>query len=523
MISTCGQLYACVYIPEFSVQAVVRSQSDLSYDKDSLAVLDGAGSLQRVVGLNPQARHAGAENGMTRPRAEALPNVKLLKRTIQQERAAHSALMDCGFSASPFVESTCPGTIIIDATGAHRLLGSAMEIGQKLAIRASECGFQVQIALASNPDAALHAARGISGVTVIPAGEETLRMAWLPIEVLQLEPEIAATMDNWGIYDFLSLSKLPTAPLVQRLGERGLQLQQLALGRTERKLVLSEPATEFQETVEVEEPLELLESLAFVVNRLLQQLMSRLRMRTLATNHVQFTLQLEINSEWQLKWDRPWRGQIATYQRTLKLPVPTQDAELLLKLVQLDLAEHPPNAPVQKVTLEVFPAAIQVVQSGLFEPCAPDPVKLEVTIARLRALVGEEDESGRSRVGFPLIQGSHKPDSFDVQPFQPEAEGKEQHQRVTTPIIALRVCRPSLPTTVELKRNAPAIVRLQGRRNRVLNASGPWRKNGAWWDKDREWSRDEWDVELNGADGNGLYRIFQDRRSGQWFVDGIYD
>lgn len=522
MLPSYRDLFACIYVPDFIVQAITRSRSDILYEKDPLAILDGTGSLQRVVALNMPARHAGAENGMTKLRAEALPNVKLLKRIIQQEHAAHSALMDCGYSFSPFLESTCPGTIIIDMTGTHRLLGSAMEIGQKLAIRASECGFHAHVALAENPDAALHVARGVSGVTVIPAGEETLRMASMPIEVLQLKPEIAATMDDWGIHDFLSLSTLPAQPLIRRVGEYGLQLQRLARGKTERKLVLSEPTTEFHESLEVEEPLELLESLVFVLSKLLQQLMARLKMRSLATNQAQLTLQLEVNSERQLRSNRPLSGQKATYRRALKLPVPTQDAGLLLNLIELDLAEHPPNAPVKNVMLEVFPAPIRIVQSGLFEPCAPDPAKLEVTIARLRALVGEEDESGRSLVGFPTVKDSHKPDSFEVLPFQSNVQRKQPH-RVNVPIIGFRIFRPSLPTKVELKRNAPATVRVQGRRNVVLNASGPWRKNGSWWDQNKEWSRDEWDLELAGAGGNGLYRIFQDRRSNQWFIDGIYD
>lgn len=522
MISACDRLYACIHIPDFPAQAVARSRTDIVYEQDPLAILDGEESSRRVVALNVQGRHAGVEIGMTRIRAEVLPDLKLLKRIIQQEQAGHSALMDCGYSISPFVESTCPGTIIIDLTGARRLLGSGVEIGRKLAVRTNECGFHAHIAVAGNPDAALHAARGLSGVTVIPAGEETQRVASLPIEVLQLEPAIAATLENWGVFDLQSLSKLPTRSLVQRLGERGLQLQQLARGKTERKLIPSAPPTTFQESLELEEPLELLESLTFVMSRLIQQLVTRLTMRALATQHVQVTLQLEVNSEQQLRSDRPFRTQTATYQRTLKLPVPTQDAGLLLKLLQLNLAEHPPNAPVRKVMLEGFPAAIRVVQSGLFEPGAPDPAKLEVTIARLRAVVGEEDEAGRSLVGFPVVKDSHKPDSFEVRPFQPGIERK-QHERASLPVIALRILRPSLPTKVELKRNAPATVKVQGRRNIVLKASGPWRKNGSWWDKDGEWSRDEWDVELKGAGENALYRIFQDRRSDQWFIDGIYD
>ena len=432
MIPDYNYLYACIHIPDFAVQAIARSRSDISYNNDSLAVLNGSEPLQRVIALNTKARNAGIENGMTKRRAEVLPNVKLLKRIIQQEHAAHAALEDCGYSASPWVESTSPGTIIIDVTGAHRLLGSAMEIGQKLATRASECGLQAHVALASNPDAALHAARGIPGVTVIAAGEETLRMANLPIEVLQPELDIATMMDNWGIYDCLALSKVPTPQLVQRLGERGLELQQLARGKTERKLIPSDPPIDFQESLEVEEPLELLESLAVAVNTVLRQLMARLIMRALATNHVRLTLVLEVNEDRQLKSDQPLRRQIAAYQRTLKLPLPTQDSGLLLKLLHLDLSEHPPNAPVRKVTLEAFAAEIRVAQLGLCEPCAPDAAKLELTIARLRALIGEEDESDRSLVGFPIITDSYKPDSFEVLPFHQDP-GHKQRQRVNVP------------------------------------------------------------------------------------------
>jgi hypothetical protein len=32
--------------------------------------------------------------------------------------------------------------------------------------------------------------------------------------------------------------------------------------------------------------------------------------------------------------------------------------------------------------------------------------------------------------------------------------------------------------------------------------------------------RDYWDVELSGG---GLYRIFRDRKTGDWFADGMYD
>jgi len=56
---------------------------------------------------------------------------------------------------------------------------------------------------------------------------------------------------------------------------------------------------------------------------------------------------------------------------------------------------------------------------------------------------------------------------------------------------------------------------------RVTNCAGPWRTSGAWWALDRRgWDRDEWDVEL--ADGV-VYRIANDRKTGQWVVEGTFD
>ena len=58
----------------------------------------------------------------------------------------------------------------------------------------------------------------------------------------------------------------------------------------------------------------------------------------------------------------------------------------------------------------------------------------------------------------------------------------------------------------------------------VVQAAGPWRSSGAWWSAFAKasagWDRDEWDAEL--ADGS-VCRLFHDRRSGVWFVDGIFD
>ncbi len=517
-------LFGCIHVPDFPVQTALRVDSKTSLKADAVAVMDGPESLLKIVACNDGARRAGINPGMSKTQAEACPNVTLRKRVVEQEKSAQLALLDCGYGFSPRVESTCPGTITIDLTGTERLLGPQTKIGRQLAQCAETCGFGVNVALAANPDTALYAARGFRGIIVIPPGEEARRLACLPIEVLQPAEEILDALDSWGIRDFQALAALPAIPLTQRLGQQGLHLQRLARGEVQRELVPAEPAIAFRESMELEEAVELLEPLAFVLNRLLEQVAARLVARSLATDHVQVDLGLEAHLDRQLRTGPESSAPALLHQRTLKLPIPTQDAKVLLKLLQLDLAANPPQAPVKKAMVEAFPAYFRFGQGGLFQPLAPEPQKLEITMARLRATVGEQDEQGRGRVGFPAVIDSHKPDSFQVLPFDAERKDTRKGTPATPlPRFVLRVFRPPVTARVELKCDVPAAVVFSGKRVKVTNASGPWRSSGSWWDKAEEWQREEWDVELNLNGGAGIYRIFRELPSGQWFVEGMYD
>jgi protein ImuB len=517
-------LFGCIHVPDFPVQAALRLDPAARYRENAYAVMDGPESLLKIFACNETARRAGITPGMTKAQAEAAPQVKLCKRVLQQEESAHSALLDCGYGFSPRVESTAPGTVTMDLTGTARLLGTEQKIGEQLAGRAESCGFQVNVALAANPDAAMHAARGFRGITVIAPGDEARRLALLPIEVLEPPEEVFDTLDSWGIRDFQALAALPVVPLTQRLGQQGLQLQRQARGGMWRELVPAEPAIVFREDMELEEPVELLEPLAFILNRLLEQVTARLLARSLATDHVQIDLVLEGHTDRQIRTGPKPSAPALEYQRTLKLPVPTQENKVLLKLLQLDLAEHPPQAPVKKLMVEAFPAHVQFGQGGLFQPVAPEPAKLEITMARLRAVVGDKDEQGCGRVGFPKLVDTHSPDTFQVLPFDAGKKLlKPRTPASSAPRFALRRFRPPLEARVGLSRAVPVAVAFNNKKTTVTNASGPWRNSGSWWDKAEEWQREEWDVELRVDDSTGVYRIFQELPSGRWFVEGTYD
>ena len=71
------------------------------------------------------------------------------------------------------------------------------------------------------------------------------------------------------------------------------------------------------------------------------------------------------------------------------------DAKVFLKLLQLDLQAHPPQAPVTKVWLRAEPAEPRRAQNGLFVPEAPEAEKLSVTLARIERVVGKSPVGSR--------------------------------------------------------------------------------------------------------------------------------
>ena len=524
-------LFGCIHLPDFSVQAALCGLDALSPDKMRayfrtvpIAVLDGPDRLLKVSACNERARKLGIRAEMTQSQAEACLGVELRKRVAEQEMLAHRALLECGYGFASRVESTCPGTVIFDLTGAERLLGSPRQIAQQLTKRSVEAGFEANIGIAANPDAACCAARGNAGTTIITAGDEAQRLGALPVKILELGPEVLDTLESWGIRDFQSLAALPQLELSQRLGQHGLHLQRLARGEVRREFVPAEPPERFQESLEMEEAIDLLEPLGFVLNRVLQHLISRLKSRSLATDEARIDLELEVHADRQSEVHALPEASNPRRQSRLKLPVPTQDGKVLLKLLQLGLAERPPWAPVRKVTIELMPTRVRTTQANFFQPTGPEPAKLEITLARLRAVVGETDGEGRGRVGFPVVLDSHRPDSCVVLPgYAPKQNDRHRQKRPDASLLPMRMFRPPVRARVQVLDSAPTMIAFNKRRAGAKHASGPWRNDGEWWRARDASEREEWDVELEVSGGKNVYRIFREAQTDEWFAQGMYD
>jgi protein ImuB len=553
-------MFACIFVPNFPVAAVFRAEPELR--ARAVAIFEGKPPLEKVFAVNESAGRAGIAPGMTKAQAELCSVVTLRPRSLLQESVAHAALLDCAQSFSPRVEDAAADMALVDLEGMESLFGSLLKIAHSLFRRAADLGLDANVAVASNPDAAALAARGFSGVTVIPLGQEAESLGSLPVEVLfanrdeskeregkkkeegpqEKSAYLLATLQRWGIRDLCSLAALPEIALSERLGQEGLRLQKLARGAASRTLVPVEVPAVFEEAIELEYPIVLLEPLAFLLSRLLDQICARLAARALNTQELRLTLALQnltgvdpqleafgIPSESDTSHNEAYApaqhfisGRQNKFWRTLRLPLPMLDAKLFLKLLQLDLNAHPPGAPILKIHLAAAPARPRSAQGGLFLPPSPEPEKLELTLARIAGLIGE------SRVGSVELLDTHRAEGFRMRRFTPEAAPKINRQKAAeekSAVAALRLFRPLLRATVTLENGELArVVCLKKKevQGNVLWKAGPWRSSGDWWEREA-WARDEWDIALQNADSVALYRLVHDLLGGSWFVEGTYD
>jgi len=523
---------ACIYVPDFPLEAILRAEPELR--SKAVAVVEGKPPLEKILCGNEDARRAGISAGMTKLQAELCDHVVLRERSVSQETAAHQALLDCAHSFSPRVEEYAADTLLLDLSGLDKLFGSLPKIAREISRQAARMGVETNVAVASALDATLLAAHGFSGVTVVPEGRETDILGGLPIEVLfaaeadpQNTEEFLKTFSRWGIRKFRDLAALPEVDLSERLGQRGLYFQALACGSGTRNLVPSDPPLVFEEVMELEYPIVLLEPLAFVLNRMLEHLCARLRGRALAAQELHLELTLENG--------RPETDvSLTQFQRTLHLPVPLLDSKTFLKLLQLDLKSNPPGAPVAKVHLRIEPAKPRPAQNGLFMPASPEPEKLELTLARISGIVG------KGRAGSPMLLDTHRREAFEMRHFTPsqtkscsdgrpagsvERENAGLHNHAREIVTALRILRPPIAVRVSHSKGKPShVISRKGKQisGEVLWAAGPWRSSGDWWEQE-VWVRDEWDIALQEQDGIGLYRLIHDLLTSEWLLQGRYD
>src|SRR5207248_2052797 len=163
---------------------------------------------------------------------------------------------------------------------------------------------------------------------------------------------------------------------------------------------------------------------------------------------------------------------------------------------------------------------------------------------------------GNERVGTPVIEETHRPDAFRMEPFSWSSnnpsfspspphgekgsplplsrwerrmrsasegegvglgEGRVRGLLATLQRVAFRRFRPAVSASLLLDEDTLAHVRSAEISGKVINQRGPYLISGNWWDE-KAWARAEWDLQI---DNGVVVRCHQGEA--QWEIDGIYD
>src|SRR3989475_3529443 len=228
----------------------------------------------------------------------------------------------------------------------------------------------------------------------------------------RLTEEILAILHKWGIHTLGQLAALDREELRARLGAEAVRLWERANGTATRLLKFVQPPETFDESFEFDHEIETAEPLLFILRRFLEQLALRLSAIYLVAREL--TLRISFSNSPQdgsAAVATATRTDKQTYERVFKIPQLTNDVDLLFRMLQTHLENFKSEHPIIAVALTAQPIRPASQQFGLFETALRNPHQLYETLARLSALLGSD------RVGIPVLEETHRPDAFRMEPF----------------------------------------------------------------------------------------------------------
>lgn len=482
-------MFACILLPNFRLQSALRWRDH----EGSAVVVDEASPKGLVLEANAIALRQGIEAGMTTPQAMARDGkVLILPRSAALEACANQLLVTVMFTLSPQVELTTDGLAVASLENIGRSV-CWQQLADQILARLQEHGLTGVVGMAATPDLAHLAARGANPSAVIydaPRYVEQLR-----IETLDLSESLKLTLRDWGLHTLGDLQRLPKGQLIDRLGSETAELLKMVSARHKRPLRFVQAEPEYIEAFDFDYEVETLEPLLFLLRRFLTDLSARLQGVYRVARRLILQIPLDDGT---------------CHERSFVIPAPTTEVEALFRILHTHLEDlQLPQKPVGlRLKIEAIEPARDQLQ--LFESALRDPNRFGETLARLKALLGND------AVGVPGHAPTHRPEDFQLaENFATKRAAEEESSPVLG--LPLRRYRPTAQGAVHFQNERPVAVEFTELKGVVADCAGPYRLSGEWWDR-QHWETEEWDIAM--AQG-GLYRI--SRRDRTWYLEGCYE
>ena len=311
--------------------------------------------------------------------------------------------------------------------------------------------------------------------------------------------EILTILHKWGIHTLGQFVALDREQMGARLGPEAIRMWERANAQSDRMLKLIRPPESFEESFEFENEIETAEPLLFMLRRFLEQFAIQLSGIYLVTKEL--TLRITFTNK-------------QIYERIFKIPQPTNNVDLLFRMLHTHLENFKSKYPIVAVALNAQPIKPAREQFGLFETTLRNPHQLSETLARLTGLLGAD------HVGTPVLEETHRPDAFRMEPFAWQVGAIEFNRpKGIEPTFrtAVRRFRPSISASILLDEDRPMHIRGADVGGKIIDLHGPYLISGNWWNE-KSWTRAEWDLQL---DAGELVRCHESEAT--WRIDGIYD
>ena len=514
-----NQHYAALMVPRFRLQAALLDAP--AQKSPFVAVVEGGSTRGVLLEVSAVAEAQGVRAGMVATQAMArCAQLVLLLASEMAEARLGRRLLRFVETLSPRVEKQANDLWMLDLRGVRADLGVRVgveywtEWGEETLRRllVNE-GIEAKLGIALRPGLALCAARRAQPVRVVEAADvfvEELRFEELGVSGL-----LCRQLYDWGLSTLGDLLRLPRQAALERLGPEAGVLWEIARDSRESVLCLETFCEPLEVAVDFEHPVETVAPILFALNRMLEQLCSRMRLlhRVAAGLLLRFALD---NGE--------------AYERRFTVPAPSREEAVLLRILETHLETLQFEASLTGAILKIEATTPSSQQLALFENPLRDPNRFGETLARLRALVGED------RVGVPVASNTYRSDVFVLADPTNEFVARETNT-LEKPCggvgslngvllgLPLRRFRPAVAAQVQLKAYQPAYVASGVVSGPVVECRGPFRLSGDWWDS-HPWHSEQWDVLLGGS-ARGLYRLCLNltgvATAGGWLVEGCYD
>ncbi len=356
--------------------------------------------------------------------------------------------------------------------------------------------------------------------TVVPPGGEREALATRPVAALPLDARAAQVLARLGIATLGDLARLPADTLARRFGAPAAGWSARARGDDATPLEPFPLPQALFERIEPPAPLDRLEPILFTLKTLVQRVGARLAGRGAAAAKLAVHLVLEEG------WGDAGairRPAVSSQAVEIRLPRPTVSARTILEVARETLARVSLPGPVREIALEaVETVPARRTQRSLDGRAMPFPERLETTLGRLASAFGEEG------VFSAALADEYRPErAFVRAPPLPERDppdrtGHRSSDRSGPWPSALPLRLLPVPEAVAVAREGEAAVLVaRGARRRIVEASGPERLSGEWWE--RPFDRDYWRVRTGGPEGAARWWIFRDRDDGRWYLHGLFD